>query len=113
MLEVSSTNSVCFHLQVTFVGKLGASREKAHVFLGSFFGLPVLWSRPSSLFLCSLEQRLLSEYLAKRDRLSSALAGYGSASAGQGNSASLLKLCEDQVTLSYQKCFKAQVSVSS
>lgn len=94
---------VCNYAKVTFVGKPGASREKAHVFLGSFFGRPVPPLPPSSFLLHSLEQRLLSEYFASRDRLSSALAGYASASHTQ-------KLSEDQVTLSYQNCFKAQVS---
>ena len=97
---------------MTFTGKLGASREKAQVFLGAFYGIPAPPSpHPLSLkVLQPLEQRLLSHYYSARDRLTSALAAF--ASAMETETRSSLKLLRDRVMETYQVCFKAQVRLA-
>ena len=101
---------------MTFVGRLGANREKAQVFIGSFYGRPVL-TRDSTLSprqLLSLEENIVSQYHGARDRLSQALLSYAGLSRKSSSSANQkqLKLCEEKVGSSYQECFKAQVQLA-
>ena len=101
---------------MTFVGRLGANREKAQVFIGSFYGRPV-FTGDTSLTprqLLSLEETILSQYHGARDRLSQALLSYAGLSRKSSSSASQkqLKQCEEKVGSSYQECFKAQVQLA-
>lgn len=102
--------------QITFVGRLGVTREKAQVFLGSFYGQPVFTpgSPLPSTLLYSLEEMLLGQYLTARDKLTASLTAYAGA-ARRGHSTSntaALKQCESSVTSCYQSCFKAQVQLA-
>ena len=97
--------------QVTFVGKLGASREKAQVLVGSFFARPqLLPSQPlPPMVLYSLEQQLLSQYLASRERLSSALTAYVVVTQRSLGGTAAVRQSEDHVSACYRNCFKTQV----
>ena len=102
-------------LQVTFVGRLGANREKAQVFIGSFYGRPVLTGESSvpPRQLHSLEENILSQYHGARERLSQALLSYSGLSRKSTlASAKQLKQCEEKVASSYQDCFKTQVQLA-
>ena len=100
---------------MTFVGRLGANREKAQVFIGSFYGRPI-FSGDSSVTerqLLSLEENILSQYHACRERLSQALLSYaGLSRKGGSDGETQSKLCEEKVASSYQECFKAQVQLA-
>ena len=102
--------------QVTFVGRLGANREKAQVFIGSFYGRPVFIgdTSPSPRQLLSLEENILSQYHGARDRLSQALLSYAGLSRKSSSAVSQkqLKQCEEKVGSCYQECFKAQVQLA-
>ena len=102
--------------QVTFVGRLGANREKAQVFIGSFYGRPVFAGdsspSPSPRQLLSLEENILSQYHGARDRLSQALLSYAGLSRKSSASQKQLKQCEEKVGSCYQECFKAQVQLA-
>ena len=107
----------CFFcgMQVTFIGKLGASREKAHVFIGAFFGQPVFPpSEPvSAAVLHSLEERFLSQYHAEKAKLNSALMGYSTLlSRGYPLTDSVMKKYENSVNVQYQHTFQCQVRLS-
>ena len=105
-----------FFCQVTFVGRLGANREKAQVFIGSFYGRPVFTgdTSPSPRQLLSLEENILSQYHGARDRLSQALLSYAGLSRKSSSAVSQkqLKQCEEKVGSCYQECFKAQVQLA-
>ena len=100
---------------MTFVGRLGANREKAQVFIGSFYGRPVLTGEASlpPRQLLSLEESILSQYHGARERLSQALLTYaGLSRKSTSASQKQLKQCEEKVTSSYQECFKSQVQLA-
>ena len=104
---------------MTYTGKLGASREKAQVFLGAFYGIPLL-SKPSPLLasvdtlgsrvLRPLEQRLLSVYRSARDKLTASLTVHSSAV--EGGPAGCRKQLQDRVRERYQACFLAQARLA-
>ena len=123
---------------MTYTGKLGASREKAQIFLGAFYGIPLL-SKPSQLLasvdplgsrvlrpleqrllasvdplgsrvLRPLEQRLLSEYRSARDKLTASLTIHSSAV--ERGPASCRKQLQDRVRERYQACFLAQARLA-
>lgn len=100
--------------QVTFIGRLGVSREKAQVFIGSFFGHPQLGCNLSSIRLHSLEESLLTQYHTSREKLATSLLSYSNLS--QKNSSlsaqGLLKHCEEEVSALYQQCFNTQVKLA-
>ena len=106
--------------QVTFVGRLGAAREKARVILGSFYGRPAVDTAGSPLLppalLYSLEERLLSEYYNFREHLLASLSVFGSACRHEEQaamptslSASLTKQYREAVLSHYHQCFRTQV----
>ena len=104
----------CISVQVTFIGRLGVSREKSQVFIGSFFGRPLLSADLSHSHVHTLEESLLTQYHTSRDKLTTSLLTYSSLSQ-KGVSPSnpgLLKHCEEEVTAHYQQCFKAQVKLA-
>ena len=100
---------------MTFVGCLRANREKAQVFIGSFYGRPVLTGESSvpRRQLLSLEETFLSQYHGSRERLSQALLAYaGLSQKSTSASQKQLKQCEEKVTSSYQECFQSQVQLA-
>lgn len=97
------------------MGRLGANREKAQVFIGSFYGRPVLAGESSVTpqQLHSLEETFLSQYHSSRERLSQALISYAGLSRKSTSvSQNQLKQCEEKVGSSYQDCFKSQVQLA-
>lgn len=99
-------------LQVTYTGKLGAAREKTQAFLGSFYGIPLMPNRQQTPIdplkpniLYPLEQRLLSEYHAARDKLTSSL----TSSVVEKDSH---KHSQDITRERYQTCFVAQARLA-
>ena len=103
-------------LQVSFVGKLGASREKVQVFLGAFYGHPATpgggnGEALSPVTLKSLESKTLTEYYHAREKLISFLAQYTSV-VNKSSDPTLLKQHEDAVTASSHACFRLQVRLS-
>lgn len=101
--------------QVTFVGRLGANREKAQVFIGSFYGRPIFTGESSvpEHQLISLEEVILAQYHACREKLSQALLSYaGLSRKSSPDGQKQIKQCEEKVASSYQECFKAQVQLA-
>lgn len=94
---------VWYSLQVTYTGRLGAAREKAQVFLGAFYGvpLPTPHDPPRPEILVPLEQLLLSKYHAAREDLVSAL----EAVRGEPNE-------RNSVRERYQTCLVAQTRLA-
>ena len=100
--------------QVTYTGKLGATREKAQALLGSFYGIPLISTSPhrsvTNLLkpdsLCPLEQRLLSEYCLARERLTTSLI----TSPGHPEGPTVLQ--KDNVRERYRACFLAQTRLA-
>lgn len=80
------------------------------MFLGSFYGC--LGVFPKMAFH-SLEQKLLAQYMASREHLTTSLMAYASpAKQGASREAGALKQWENQVTTCYRNCFRAQVCVA-
>ena len=102
-----------FRVQVSFVGKLGASREKVQVFLGAFYGHPAIPGGEAlpPVTLKSLESKMLSEYYRAKDKLVSSLALYTSV-VNKSSDAAQVKQHEDLVAASNQACFKLQVRLA-
>ncbi len=101
-------------LQVTFIGKLGLSRDKVQVLIGMFYGRP-LPPKPIPPFkLFSLEESILSQYHTSKEKLTSALLTYSnhSQSLSASNTSNLIERYEDEVNYHYQQCFKAQVQLA-
>ena len=108
-------NTFNSYAQVTFIGRLGANREKAQVFLGAFYGRPLFSfdNLPSRAQLFSLEEHLLSQYHTSREKLSSAVLAYAGIVHKNSSSRKMMKKqCEEEVATCYQQCFKAQVKLA-
>ena len=96
-------------LQVTYTARLGALREKAQVFLGAFYGIPLVapGNPGGSEFLPSLERQLLSRYLSARQDLEAELEAAGGSTAGGGE-----KAVQERVREKYQVCHVAQTRLA-
>ena len=96
-------------LQVTYTARLGALREKAQVFLGAFYGIPLVapGNPGGSEFLPSLERQLLSRYLSARQDLEAELEAAGGSTAGEGE-----KAVQERVREKYQVCHVAQTRLA-
>ena len=92
---------------MTYTGRLGAAREKAQMFLGAFYGVPLLPASRDpqrSNILGPLEGALLFQYQTTRQDLVSVLETVS----GGGDSARE----KDRVREKYQACFLAQTRLA-
>ena len=101
-------------LQVTFIGKLGVGRDKSQVFVGTFYGCPIVPpDHFSPIHLHSLEESILSHYHTSREKLTSSLLTYSNhLQRSLASSSTLLEKCKEEVNGYYQECFKAQVQLA-
>ena len=103
--------------QVTYTGKLGASREKAQALLGAFYGIPLMSTSPhrsattpsKPATLHPLEQQLLSEYCSAREKLTASLIA---SPAHSEEHTTLPKHSQDSVRERYRACFLAQTRLA-
>ena len=90
-------------VQVTYTGRLGAARERAQVFLGAYYGVPLLTPQDPQgpQILPPIEQVLLSRYQETRQDLVSALKTAGEDPHDK-----------ERIREKYQACFLAQTRLA-
>ncbi len=104
-------NGLLLYVQVTFIGKLGLSRDKVQVLIGTFYGRPLPPGPISPVQLFSLEESILSQYNTSKEKLTTALLTYSN-HAQRLSAVSLTERYEDEVNHYYQLSFKAQVQLA-